>query len=130
MKKMIFFFVCVLALAGTVILQHNVFQRSVTNLSDNISALETLVYESEDDVNTDKINEAFQKTLNDWHDDKKTLVLVVDYMQIEEVGISLAKIEIGIKKNNVEKCEEEINVLKNVCDVLKKREAMNWQNVL
>ena len=130
MKKFIFLIISVILLFGFAFIESRLYHNTITGMQTHLSELEIIVNSNSENIATVEIIDKYEDIKDDWEKSEGPLIMLTDYIQLEQIGISLARMEVNIKENNTEDCKEEINIIRHICEILTKRIEVNFENIL
>jgi len=130
MKKIVFLFISIAILIGFACFDCVLFNKSLNNLTNSLKELVQMIDEAPENINNTEITEKYDTLHSQWEKSETSLIMFIDFIQLEQIGIGLARVETYIEENDVTETKVEINAVKHLCQKLKKRTVFNFQNIL
>jgi len=130
MKKIVFLFISIAILIGFACFDCIFFDKSLNNLTNHLKELVVMIDKTPETINTQEIIEKYDTLHSQWEKAETSLIMFIDFIQLEQIGVGLARVETYIEENDVTEGKVEINAVKHLCEKLKKRTALNFENIL
>ncbi|MCK9575255.1 MAG: DUF4363 family protein [Clostridia bacterium] len=130
MKKLIFLFISITILVTFAWVDCSLFNKSINNLTNELAELVVAIDDTTGQINTFEITEKYDLLHSKWEKSETDLIMFIDFIQLEQIGVGLARVETYIEENDITETKAEINAVKHLCEKLKKRTAFNFENIL
>ncbi|MDD2445448.1 MAG: DUF4363 family protein [Clostridia bacterium] len=99
-KRFIYILIIIVLLVGFCIMEQLMVDNFLTSMETNIYNIMDII-EDEVDINTPEIYELVEETEEKWKGYENSLCYLINYKDIEEVGVEITKMKVYIVENQI-----------------------------